>query len=63
MSGHKLVKWGKGGDVWGECACGQWAWLGTYELPKGRLAKLRAAHGEHIAWTASLPEGRREVVA
>jgi hypothetical protein len=56
MVSHKLVRQGKGENLWGECSCGQWAWLGTYEMPKGRLAKLRAAHGEHVAYVASVCE-------
>lgn len=46
-AGHKLAIHDKGERVWGECSCSMWAWMGTYVLPKGKRAKLRAAHQEH----------------
>lgn len=46
---HTLIRKGKRADLWGECACGQWAWLGTYEPATGRAPKLHAAHAEHVA--------------
>jgi hypothetical protein len=52
-STHKLVRHGKGENAWGECSCNQWAWLGTYEMPKGRLPKLRAAFAEHVEYATS----------
>ena len=45
---HRLTTYGHGGDVWGKCSCGVWAWLGSNVAPKGKRAKLRAAHAEHI---------------
>jgi hypothetical protein len=56
-AGHKLIRQGKGEHTWGECACGQWAWMGTYEMPKGKLAKLRAAYAQHIQHEAEATEG------
>jgi hypothetical protein len=53
---HKLIRQGNGERLWGECSCGGWAWIGTYELPKGRLAKLRAAHLEHVEIVAEHAE-------
>jgi len=53
-STHKLIYRGKGADLWGECSCQQWAWLGMYEMSKGRHPKLRIAHAEHVTWARSV---------
>jgi hypothetical protein len=45
---HKLIRHDKGPKLWGECSCGAWCWLGTYHMPKGRLATLRAEHEKHL---------------
>ena len=49
MTAHRLIRYGTGERLWGECSCGMWGWLGTYDLPTGRLAKLRAAFAAHVA--------------
>lgn len=59
---HKLQKIGTGERLWGQWTCGQiegqkgWCWFGTYEMPKGRLAKLRAAFAAHVEMAANDPE-------
>jgi len=57
---HKLIRQGKGEHSWGECSCGQWAWLGTYEMPRGRLPKLRVAHAEHVSWAQTERQDERD---
>lgn len=53
----KLIRHGKGEHTWGECACNQWCWLGTYEMPKGKLAKLRTAYAEHLVYVKDYQAG------
>lgn len=46
---HRLELNDRGAKLWGRCACGMWADLMTYEMPKGRLVKLRERYRAHVA--------------
>jgi hypothetical protein len=50
VSAHRLVHHGTGASYWCECACGRWAWLGTYAGDKHRRAKGRDAYQEHLSY-------------
>jgi hypothetical protein len=55
VTAHKLIRHGKGADLWGECSCEMWAWLGTYHWPTGRLATLRAEYARHVELSSPKP--------
>ena len=52
---HKLIRHGGGETSWGECSCGNWAWMGSYEGPKGRLSKMRSKHAQHVQYARENP--------
>lgn len=47
---HKIEWMGAGNEVWAQCLCGHWAWLGSYTLKKnrGRRAEAQESWQQHV---------------
>lgn len=60
MPEHKLIRQSKGADLWGQCSCGMWAWLGTYHLggtgQRTRSNTLKREYARHV-YLAETSEG------